>query len=163
MGVVTKQEQPKLGLERKSDVLLKDYAGMAPETFSGLVPEERRPIMKILRLRVRVQPSAILEVSGTLGSEGGLGGCEPNSASGASTTASASSTGGSGSLRSALPSPVTRSSIPRLERLREKDHGRRVHGQGLQDLGRDARRRCKLAELGATEDVKRPRRTCARR
>jgi hypothetical protein len=65
-------------LERNADVLLKDYAGMAPETFSGLVPEERRPIFKILRLRVRVQPSAILEVSGTLGGEGGLGRCEPN-------------------------------------------------------------------------------------
>ena len=95
MGVVTKQKQPKLGLERNANVLLKDYAAMAPETFSGLVPEERRSNFKILRLRVRVQPSAILEVSGTLGGEGGLG------------------------------------RIPRLERLREKDHGRRVHGQGL--------------------------------
>ena len=47
-------------LERNADVLLKDYAGMAPETFSGLVPEEHRPIFKILRLRVRVRPSAIL-------------------------------------------------------------------------------------------------------
>jgi hypothetical protein len=148
---------------------------MAPETFSELVPEERHRIFKILRLRVRVQPSAILEVRGTLGGEGGLGRCEPSSASGASTTTSASSTGGSGSLRSTLP-PRLRDlqiprrgrrdqgrQIPRLERLREKGHGRRVHGQGLQDLGRAARRRRKLAELGGTEDVKRPRRTCSRR
>jgi hypothetical protein len=106
--------------ERNADVLLKHYAGVALETLSEIVPEERHRIFKILRLRVRVQPSAILEVSGVLGGEGGLGRCEPNSASGASTTASASSTGGSGSLRSALPSPVTRSSNTATNKARSR-------------------------------------------
>ena len=78
-------------LERNADALLKHYAGMVPETLSELVPVERHHIYhiyKLLRLRVKVQPNAILEVSGTLGGEGALGRCEPTSASGVNTSAS---------------------------------------------------------------------------
>ena len=81
-------------LERSADTLLEHYADMVPEALNKLVPEERNHIYKMLRLVVRVQPSAILEVNGTFGARGELSQCEPTSDSGASSIVSASWTRG---------------------------------------------------------------------
>jgi chromosome segregation ATPase len=81
-------------LERNADTLLKHYADMVPEALNKLVPEERNRIYKMLRLVVRIQPSAILEVNGTFGGRGELSQCEPTPESGASSIVSASWTRG---------------------------------------------------------------------
>jgi site-specific DNA recombinase len=57
-------------MERDRDVILDEYARMAPETLEVLTPEERRQVYSMLRLRAMVRMDGALEVSGTFG-EGG--------------------------------------------------------------------------------------------
>ncbi len=58
-------------LERDKDVLLKSYAGMAPDALNSLVPDERRQVFNMLKLRVAAYPDTRLEVDGILA--GGVG------------------------------------------------------------------------------------------
>ena len=53
-------------LERDKDVLLKSYAGMAPEALNSLAPDERRQVFKMLKLRVAAYPDTCLEVDSIL-------------------------------------------------------------------------------------------------
>ena len=55
-------------LEHDREALMERYAGLVPEAFENLVPEEHHRIYKMLRLRVLVYPDVRLEVSGVLGS-----------------------------------------------------------------------------------------------
>jgi site-specific DNA recombinase len=70
-------------LERGKTALLEHYAAMVPEGLDALSPEERHRVYKMLGLRVSVQPSGILEVSGTFGEGLQLSEHEPTPASGA--------------------------------------------------------------------------------
>jgi len=63
--------------------LLEHYAGMVPNELDDLSPEERHRVYKMLGLGVTVQPSGVLEVSGTFGEALELSEYEPTSASGA--------------------------------------------------------------------------------
>jgi chromosome segregation ATPase len=74
-------------LERDKTALLEHYAAMVPEGLDALSPEERHRVYKMLGLRVSVQPSGILEVSGTFGEELQLSEHEPTRASGARSSA----------------------------------------------------------------------------
>ena len=71
-------------LERDKTALLEHYAAMVPGGLDALSPEERHRVYKMLGLRVSVQPSGVLEVSGTFGEGLELCESEPTSASGAS-------------------------------------------------------------------------------
>jgi site-specific DNA recombinase len=58
-------------MERDRDILLDEYAQMAPEALDTLTPEERHQVYEMLRLRAIVRMGGALEVSGTFG-EGNL-------------------------------------------------------------------------------------------
>jgi DNA-binding transcriptional MerR regulator len=68
------------------EALLEHYAAMVPEGLDALSPEERHRVYKMLGLKVSVQPSGLLEVSGTFGEGLELSEGEPTRASGASTS-----------------------------------------------------------------------------
>ena len=73
-------------LERDKTALLEHYAAMVPEGLDALSSEERHRVYKMLGLKVSVQPSGILEVSGTFGEGLKLCGGEPTQASGVSSS-----------------------------------------------------------------------------
>jgi site-specific DNA recombinase len=81
-------------LERDKAALLEHYAAMVPEGLDALSPEERHRVYKILGLKVAVQPSGMLEVSGTFGDGLVLSGSEPTRASGVRCIARSSPTPG---------------------------------------------------------------------
>ena len=54
-------------LERDKTALLEHYAGMVLNELDDLSSEERHRVYKMLGLKVTVQPSGVLEVSGTFG------------------------------------------------------------------------------------------------
>ncbi len=54
-------------MERDRDILLDEYALMAPEALDALTPEERRQVYGMLRIRAVVRIDGTLEVSGTFG------------------------------------------------------------------------------------------------
>jgi len=54
-------------LELDRDILLENYAAMAPEALDSLIPEERHRLYKMLRITVIVQPDTTVEVSGVFG------------------------------------------------------------------------------------------------
>ena len=54
-------------MERDRDILLDEYARMAPEALDALTPEERRQVYGMLRIRAVVRIDGTLEVSGTFG------------------------------------------------------------------------------------------------
>jgi hypothetical protein len=54
-------------LELDRDILLENYAAIAPEALDSLIPEERHRLYKMLRTTVIVQPDTTLEVSGVFG------------------------------------------------------------------------------------------------
>jgi site-specific DNA recombinase len=56
-------------LERDREILMKRYAGMVPRTLHNLSPEERHHIYKLLKLRMNLDASGTLEVSGTFGDD----------------------------------------------------------------------------------------------
>jgi site-specific DNA recombinase len=67
-------------LERDKNTLLDHYVSMVPEGLNNLGPEDRHHIYKLLKLRVNMHPSGMLEVSGVLGED--LGFCESEPSSG---------------------------------------------------------------------------------
>src|SRR4029453_18622401 len=98
-------------LERDKTALLDHYAGMVPNGLDELSPEERHRVFKILGLKVTVQPSGVLEVSGTFGERLELSGHQPTSASGARCSARSKPTPGcGGKWKRAPPCRGTRSS-----------------------------------------------------
>jgi len=54
-------------MERDRDVLLEEYARMAPEALDTLTPEERRQVYGMLRIRAVIRMDGTLEVNGTFG------------------------------------------------------------------------------------------------
>ena len=54
-------------MERDRDLLLDEYAQMAPEALDTLTPEERRQVYEMLWLRAIVRMGGALEVSGMFG------------------------------------------------------------------------------------------------
>ena len=74
-------------LERDKTTLLEHYAGMVPRELDDLSPEERHRVYNMLGLKVIVQPSGVLEVSGTFGEGLELSDQEPTWASGVSSSA----------------------------------------------------------------------------
>src|SRR5215213_7484357 len=53
-------------LERNKDLLLDQYAAMAPEALSSLTPEERHRVYKMLRLKVIAHLDGEVELTGDL-------------------------------------------------------------------------------------------------
>ena len=141
-------------LERDKTALLEHYSAMVPEGLDALSPEERHRVYKMLRLKVNVQPSGILEVSGTFGEGLELRGGEPTPQVG---PAEAQGNNRRQATRNSRGMPgfawirnlqVLRGlgrgqgrKIPRPGRLRKGGHGARVHAQGLPHLGWDLDRR----------------------
>jgi hypothetical protein len=72
-------------LERDRDTLKERYAGMVPKALDSLVPEERRRIYKLLKLRVNLSIDRGLEVSEALGDVGEI--CETETLSRSPSTA----------------------------------------------------------------------------
>ena len=98
-------------LERDKTALLEHYAAMVPEGLDALSPEERHRVYKLLGLKVNVQPSGVLEVSGTFGEGLELSETEATRASGTSTSAKPSRAPSRGArLKSASLCQDTRSS-----------------------------------------------------
>jgi site-specific DNA recombinase len=56
-------------LESDKDTVLDRYTGLLPEALDGLAPEERHDVYRMLKLRVNMHPSGMLEVSGVLGED----------------------------------------------------------------------------------------------
>jgi site-specific DNA recombinase len=83
-------------LERDKTALLEHYAGMVPDGLDELSPEERHRVYKMLGLKVTVQPSGVLEVSGTFEEGLALSKHEPTPASGVRCSARPSLTPGCG-------------------------------------------------------------------
>ena len=59
-------------MERDRDTLLDNYARVAPEALSKLLPEERHQVYRMLRLRIVVKIEGTLEVSGALAEGAGF-------------------------------------------------------------------------------------------
>src|SRR5215218_9207224 len=58
-------------MERDRDAVMEHYAGVVPESFDGLLPEERHQVYKMLRLEVLAYPDKSLEVHGAILAGGG--------------------------------------------------------------------------------------------
>lgn len=66
-------------LERDKATLLESYARMMPEVLDNLVPEERRHVYQMLRLRATVTPDGSVELTGALNRSVEFCGNEPMS------------------------------------------------------------------------------------
>jgi hypothetical protein len=62
-------------LEQDKDALLRSYVSMVPGALGASIPEERRRVYAMLRLRAVARPNGALEIGGALGA--GLGVCGP--------------------------------------------------------------------------------------
>jgi hypothetical protein len=54
-------------LERDRDALLESYAGMVPDALDSLVPEDRRRVYGMLRLKVELSADGTMQARGILG------------------------------------------------------------------------------------------------
>ena len=75
-------------LERDKKALLDRYADLVPGELDDLGPQDRHRVYKMLGLSITVQPTGVLEVSGTFGGGPELSEYAPTSASGVRRTAS---------------------------------------------------------------------------
>jgi site-specific DNA recombinase len=87
LDVLQDRQERLQALELDKKVLLDRYAALVPKELDDLGPQDRHRVYKLLGLRVTVQPTGVLEMSGTFGGGQGLSEYVPTSASGASRSA----------------------------------------------------------------------------